>query len=219
LDFIFISRLFTSPMTFFMVALTVVFSVCFHEYFHAQVALWEGDSTAADEGHLTLNPLKQMGIISVVMFCLIGICWGAVPVNPKNFRSRWSDLRVSLAGPFANFLLFALAWLAYGHITAHFDSSSPVGDFLKARGLFTGAISFLFVFGVTNFVLMLLNLIPAPGLDGWNVLRSLVPSLATTQSEAAKGFLIFVIVAVLLFIDYFYLAGKFAMAISTQVMF
>jgi len=199
-----------------MIALVVVFSVCVHEYFHAQMALWEGDPTAADEGHLTLNPLKQMGVMSLIMFCLMGLCWGMVPVNPRNFKSRWSDLRVSLAGPFANFLLFAAAWLVYGYLTSHMDGA--LATYMGTRGILTGLLTLIYVFGVYNFVLLVFNLIPAPGLDGWGVLRSLYPSLGGTQSEFAKGFLIFIIVAALLFINYLFLAGHLAMALSTRMM-
>ena len=83
---LFINHLFTDPQYFFAIALLVMFSISFHEFSHAWMALREGDPTAADAGHLTLNPLKQMGIISLVMFAIIGIAWGQVPVNPRNFR-------------------------------------------------------------------------------------------------------------------------------------
>lgn len=204
MDYIFIGKLFTAPEYFLMVALTVVFSVCLHEYFHAQAALWEGDPTAADAGHLTLNPLKQMGVISIIMFCLAGICWGMVPTNPRNFKSRWSDLRISLAGPFANFVLFLCAWVAFGLLASR-------------DGLPPSLITLVFIFGVYNFVLLVLNLLPVPGLDGWGALCSLCPSIARTQSDLAKGFMLFLIIIVLLFINYLYVAGSIAMALSTRI--
>ena len=45
----------------------LVFSICCHEYSHARAALWQGDDTAKLLGHLTLNPLKQMGLPSLLM--------------------------------------------------------------------------------------------------------------------------------------------------------
>ena len=62
---LFIQTLWTNPVYFCMVCLIVTFSVCVHEYFHAQAAVWEGDYTLQD--HLTLNPMKQMGLMSLVM--------------------------------------------------------------------------------------------------------------------------------------------------------
>ena len=56
----FITKLWTEPQEFFLIVLVVVFSICLHEFCHAYAALLLGDSTAADRGHLTLNPLKQM---------------------------------------------------------------------------------------------------------------------------------------------------------------
>ena len=204
MDYIFIGKLFTAPSYFFMVTLAVVFSVCLHEYFHAQMALLEGDPTAADQGHLTLNPLKQMGTISLIMFCLAGICWGSVPITPRNFKSRWSHLRISLAGPFANFLLFAISWVAFG-LTA---SKGSLPDSL---------ITLILIFGVYNFVLFTLNLIPIPGLDGWDILNSFVPSISNTQSDTAKGLLLFLIIVVLFFIKYLFIAGSFAMQHSLRI--
>ena len=104
---LFIQVLFTNPTYFLMVCLIVVFSVCLHEYFHAQVAVLEGDFTLRN--HLTLNPLKQMGFMSLLMLALIGIAWGSVPVDRSLLRSRWSMLKISLAGPLANLLLFLIS--------------------------------------------------------------------------------------------------------------
>ena len=109
---IFASTLFSNPLLFCIVTLAVVPAICLHEYFHAQVALWCGDPTAAMRGHLTLNPLKQMGLLSIVMFLIIGIAWGGVPINPLNLTRRGRIL-TALAGPAMNFALFLLAILVY----------------------------------------------------------------------------------------------------------
>ena len=101
----FIKTLFSDPRLFFSQLLIVVFSICLHEYIHTLTAYKLGDSTAADRGHLTLNPLKQMGFISLFMLCMLGLAWGQVPVDPVNFRRRSSDLRISLAGPLTNLAL------------------------------------------------------------------------------------------------------------------
>ena len=108
---IFIQRLFDDPRSFFMLTFIVVFSVCLHEYSHAQVALWMGDSTAADRGHLTLNPLKQMG-----WFCIWGgllrqistpaLTWYSTwvanclrnPLRTKRIGGRWKQVQSCSAG-------------------------------------------------------------------------------------------------------------------------
>ena len=104
----FIKLLFQDPRTFSAILLIVVLSVCVHEFMHAYIALKNGDPTAADHGHLTLNPFKQMGLWSLITFCLIGIAWGQVPVNRANLRSRKARLAVDFAGVAANLILSAI---------------------------------------------------------------------------------------------------------------
>ena len=58
----FLSRLAESPLDYISWVLIIVFSICVHEYAHARAALRYGDDTAARSGHLTLNPLVQMGL-------------------------------------------------------------------------------------------------------------------------------------------------------------
>ena len=114
MDSLFIQRLFgPHQQTALMQLLVVVFSVCLHEYAHARAALWQGDATAAEQGHLTLNPLKQMGPMSLIMLLIIGIAWGAVPVNPGRMRHRYSDALVSFAGPATNLALFLVSSLLF----------------------------------------------------------------------------------------------------------
>ena len=113
---LFITKLWTAPQEFFLIALIVVFSICLHEYCHARCALLMGDPTAADRGHLTLNPFRQMGLFSLVMFLVAGIAWGMVPVDPEKARSRypWGPAAIALAGPAANFALALAGWLLFG---------------------------------------------------------------------------------------------------------
>ena len=118
---LFILQLKENPTYFCLMTMIVIFSICFHEYCHARTALWMGDSTAADSGHLTLNPMKQMGMISVIMLLILGFAWGAVPVNPQKLRSkyRWGEFATSMAGPCGNLILFVIGWLAFGLIAVH----------------------------------------------------------------------------------------------------
>lgn len=201
---VFIQYLFTNPTYFFMIALIVVFSVCLHEYFHAQVAYWEGDFTLAERGYLTLNPLVQMGPISILVFCLVGFAWGGVPVNTSLIRSpRWGMLRVSLAGPLANFLLFLLAWTAMVFIPA-VTTNEHLHDFIR-------------YFGIYNVALLLLNSMPLPGFDGWGIVSSLFPALNRIGSEFAKGAMVFAILLVIAFAGIFFMIGNFAMITAEVV--
>ncbi len=182
---IFIKQLAVDPQGFLMTLFVVVFSVCFHEYCHAQAALWMGDSTAADRGHLTLNPMRQMGIFSIFMLLLLGFAWGAVPVNPANFRNRRTGaLLTALAGPAANLILFLTACILFA-------------VFARAGVETESLYRMLSCLGVMNCILLLFNLLPIPGLDGWTVFLCLFPKIRVPDTEAVKGIVVFLMLAAL----------------------
>jgi Zn-dependent protease len=148
--------------------LILLFSVIIHEISHGSVAYALGDTTAKDEGRLSLNPLVHIDLVgSILLPALLMILnlpiigWAKpVPVNPMNFTDRkWGDLKVSLAGPLSNFLIA----LIFGLIIKFFPS-------LPESFLMIAAIVVLY-----NIVLGLFNLIPIPPLDGSHILFSLLP--------------------------------------------
>ena len=181
----------------------VVFSVCCHEYAHARIALWQGDPTAADEGHLTLNPLKQMGVMSLLMLALIGISWGQVPVRPELMRKKCSEALVAFAGPAMNLLLFfAFAMLA---------------SIARLKGWSETADLFFVLGAIINIVLFLFNMVPAPPLDGWNVFNYFFPKVFSFHSEVGKGLTIFVFLGAIVFFNYFYAAGLWTLRTFNQL--
>ncbi|MBQ7402640.1 MAG: site-2 protease family protein [Lentisphaeria bacterium] len=200
---IFIGTLFTDPQWFAMVSLAVIPAICLHEYFHAQVALWCGDPTAALQGHLTLNPLKQMGLMSIIMFLFIGIAWGGVPVNPYNLTRRGRVL-TALAGPLMNFVLFLLAILSYP-LLALFTSAPKL------------LIQYIFIAGIYNLILMIFNLLPVPGLDGWNILLQFV-KIKNASSEVFKGAMVLLIFGVFFLFPYLVGFAEYVMQIPVMIL-
>ncbi|MDD5697048.1 MAG: site-2 protease family protein [Victivallaceae bacterium] len=201
---LFITLLWENPREFFMWIFIVVFAICCHEYMHARAALWQGDPTAADEGHLTLNPLRQMGPMSLVMLALLGLAWGQVPVNPARMRHKYSEALVSFAGPATNLalclgfsVLAALVILACGLGEPHRFSVE----------LRNSAVAFLNLGAMLNFVLFVFNLLPVPCFDGWHIICAFFPKLKTSDSQA----MIFVVLVILLlgmkYIDWLFLLG------------
>ena len=184
----FIRNLFENPLFFAAVIISVGFSVCLHEFFHAYAALKCGDRTAADAGHLTLNPLKQMGVISIVMLVMLGLCWGAVPVDPRNL-TRGKRILVSLAGPLTNLALFAAGIIA-----------GSVCIWLK----FEPILYFAIIFAGLNMVLFCVNIAPVPGFDGGNVLMELIGGERMYSSELGKGFMIGSFLLLFYLIDYIF---------------
>ena len=191
---LFIQRFFDGdPMPAVIQALVVIFSICCHEFAHAWTALKQGDSTAADAGHLTLNPMKQMGVFSLVTLLILGISWGAVPVNPSRMKHKYSEMLVSFAGPAMNLLLFVGFTLAY---VINLDFLHNPGLKLLTE---TGAI--------LNVVLFVFNLLPMPPLDGWSVFGPWLRRYLNFNSEWVKGTTIFLVMLVVIFSKYLFVMG------------
>src|SRR6188474_3453545 len=99
-------------MTFAIVLFGWIFSLCLHEFSHAIVAYYGGDTTVREKGYLTFNPLKYthpiFSIVLPLIFLLlggIGLPGGAVYIETWRIRSRkWLSL-MSLAGPTANLVV------------------------------------------------------------------------------------------------------------------
>lgn len=192
---LFINYLFEKPEYFFYVVLAVGFSVCVHEYCHARVALALGDPTAAQLGHLTLNPLKQMGWFSIVMLLILGICWGAVPVNPHLVSPRRRAL-IALAGPLSNLGLFVFSLLLFaGALAFHL----PL------------ALSFILILGMMNLVLFFINILPIPGFDGGAVLLAFFPVARWRDNELVKGIMIGMVILLFTCIQYIFAAAYWVM--------
>ena len=191
----FIAELFSRPRWFAAAALVVVFSICAHEFMHAYVALKQGDPTAADAGHLTMNPFRQMGWWSLIMLALLGIAWGQVPVNPDNLRTRKARVAVALAGVAAN-LVLAVIFAGLCALTLRMA---------RENGF---AVSVLLYASAINLVLAAINLFPVPGFDGWNVLREFWrPS---SVSETVNGAFFIMLMLLFFCIDYIQTGAGYA---------
>lgn len=150
--------------------IVLLFSLVLHEVSHGLMALSLGDTTAKDEGRLSLNPLKHLDPFGSVLVPLMlylatsgrGPLFGwakPVPINPYNLRDRkWGILKVSLAGPLANFSLAVFF------------------AFLIRSSLLPVQWSELFgIIVLYNLLFGFFNLMPFPPLDGSNILFSLLP--------------------------------------------
>lgn len=174
--------------------LPLIFAITVHEVAHGWVAYRLGDPTAKMLGRLTLNPIKHIdpvGTILVpgILLYLGGFIFGwakPVPVNWMNLKKPRRDMAlVALAGPMAN-LLMALIWAAITKI------GITLGPQQHGYALFMAYVGQAGM--IINIVLMVLNLLPIPPLDGSRVLSSMVsPEIARMlASIEIYGFLILV---------------------------
>lgn len=162
-----IQMLVGNPLSYFRLIVIMIVSICLHELAHGIVAIDQGDDTPIRTGHMKFDPIILMGAESIVMLCLFGISWGAMPVNPNKLRSRkWGDLIVSAAGPLSNAIL--------GLISVWFLKASEHYQFLSK--------DFFFLAAVINFNLFLFNCLPIPPLDGFHIFSKFFPGLRKYQN-------------------------------------
>jgi Zn-dependent protease len=178
---LFIEYIKTDRRFFFAVVITVVISITLHELSHGIIAIWRGDRTPIDEGHMTLNPAVHMGLISIIALLLAGIAWGAMPIDPTRIRGRFGEALVAVAGPVSNVILALLSLTALGLWWRYEGHGRPLATPL-------GNLQFLLtVFGWMNLSLAMFNLLPIPPLDGAKVLENLVPRLRTVFEHLSTG--------------------------------
>ena len=172
------------------VVLTVVVSIVLHELAHGWAAIWQGDDTPRHAGHMTPNPMVHMGWMSLLMLVVVGIAFGAMPVNPRNFRSRYGDALVAAAGPAMNFLL-ALASLIALAAWLKMSGFAPEGPARNGQLLLT-------VFSFINIALGIFNLLPVPPLDGSAVLGNFVPAYRRWVDSLGSPMVMFFILFIVL---------------------
>ena len=142
--------------------------ITLHELSHGAVAYALGDDTAKRAGRLTLNPLKHLDLMGLLMMVVAHVGWAKpVPVNMMKFQNPKRGMAVTaMAGPLSNVLITCVFFFLYGllYLPLGTGKSAAAGYLLDMIRL-TAVISM----GYAVF-----NLIPIPPLDGSKVLFSLV---------------------------------------------
>jgi len=179
------------------------FSVVIHECAHGWVAYLRGDSTAKEEGRLTLNPIPHIDpfgsiIWPLLQFFTLNSVYFAyakpVPVNSFRFKNPRRDiLWVGLAGPASNFILALLSGIL---VRFYFDNMILLPKLI---------IRPLIIFSILNLWLAFVNLIPVPPLDGSRILAGLLPRRLLPFLFQVERVGIFIIL-LLIMTDFF---GKF----------
>jgi len=140
-----------------------------HELAHGFAAYKLGDNTAKDMGRLTLNPIKHIDPIGMLMMLIVGFGWAKpVPVNMRNFKHpKWYMAITALAGPLSNIILSIVILFIYGFV------AKPLGSY---ESDFNSILILLIHFVIRlNIALAIFNMLPFPPLDGSKVLFSLLP--------------------------------------------
>jgi Zn-dependent protease len=179
-----------------LAAIPVLFAITLHEAAHGYVARHFGDMTAYAQGRISLNPMRHIDPVGTILLPLLtlflgGILFGwakPVPVNFGALRHPKKDmLWVALAGPASNFVM-AVFWAFMIKVALMFPGN-----------YFAEPLIGMAQIGVTiNTVLMVLNLLPLPPLDGGRIAISLLPHRQAFQLAKVEpyGMIILIVLAV-----------------------
>jgi Zn-dependent protease len=200
-----------------------IFAITMHEVAHGWAAKRLGDPTAYMLGRLSLNPFKHVDPIGTValplaMLWLTGMAFGwakPVPVAFRNLHNPKRDMiLVAAAGPGAN-LAMATAWTLLAML---------VGAALEDSSLLSAWLLLVCEWGIKlNVLLMVINLVPIPPLDGGRVLSGLLPRAGSELLDRIEPFGFIILVLLMLppvgvlwrviepfvrfFVDFFYSAA------------
>ena len=144
----------------------IILGLTVHEYSHALVAHMCGDSTAKEQGRISLNPLKHIDPLGFIMLVVAGFGWAKpVQFNEQNLKNPKTDvIKIALAGPLSNAVIAMILSITFSLLS----SASPAYPTPVMRIVFEVFRSAIYI----NWALFIFNLIPLPPLDGSHLLLS-----------------------------------------------
>lgn len=158
-----------------LIVLASLLCITVHETCHGLVAWWLGDPTAKRAGRLTLNPLRHIDILGLLMMAVARFGWAKpVPVNMYNFKNPKTGMALTaLAGPVSNVLL---AWVAL-----LVRSVLLVVLYRNGNELTAWLVTFTEYVTILSAGLAVFNIIPISPLDGSKILFAFLPDESYRQ--------------------------------------
>jgi Zn-dependent protease len=174
-----------TPEEFAFFLLALVLAVTFHECAHATVALVLGDTTAKLLGRVSLNPIRHLDLFGSLAFLFIGFGWGKpVPINPYNMKSVPPLVGAAIsaiAGPASNVLFGFLAVMTFRLLAGTVGADPYVAEFFRELVMI-------------NIALAAFNFLPIPPLDGFSLVRLVLPRNVSAWLEQYGMFVLLALI-------------------------
>jgi Zn-dependent protease len=177
-----------------IIFVSLVLSISVHEMMHAFIGYKLGDTTAYDQGRISLNPLRHIDpfltillpAITLILFQAPILAAKPVPFDPRQVKyDEFGAAMIAAAGPLTNLLLAII-----GALLIHAIGSG-------------GILNVLYIFTVLNIGLFVFNSIPIPPLDGSRVLYAVAPESIQNFMAQLEQFGFFIIFGLVLFVPGF----------------
>ena len=155
-----------------IIVLVIAFTV--HEFMHAYVAYQLGDSTAKNQGRLTLDPRRHLDVLGSLALLAFGFGWAKpVPVNPNYLRNgpKAGMTIVAAAGPISNLVLAGLGAFVYQAVITSAGGIRPTSILPFLPTSWQVLETFVYI----NVLLFFFNLLPIAPLDGFKIVAGLLP--------------------------------------------
>ena len=185
-----------------IVLIVILLSMTIHEAMHAFMGYVLGDSTAKEEGRLTLNPIRHIDPVMTILLPLIMVVLHApvfggakpVPFNPNRVRfGDWGAALVALSGPITNLVIAFIAF-GVGVFSGVINNAEAVQPTIFGLIIST-AVS-------VNLGFFVFNMLPIPPLDGSRILYAVAPdSVRGIMQKIEQNGILLVMVIVVLFSD------------------
>ena len=168
-----------SPASLISRAIVLLVAMAVHEFAHAYVAYRMGDTTARDQGRMTLDPRANIYWPGFIIGVLVGFAiLGSAPVNPYRMRNRrWGMFWAVLAGPVSNLLVAAIFALPLRLRLLAPTFGGSLGGLLPTPARLLTDMVWL------NVILFVFNVLPLFPLDGWTVTLAALPPRAAIWWE------------------------------------
>ncbi|CAM2077224.1 site-2 protease family protein [Clostridium cuniculi] len=162
-------------------------------YAKALVADKLGDKTPRFQGRLTLNPSAHIDLIGFLMILIAGFGWTKpLNTNPSAYKRGYKDaIKVSIAAPLANLLVGFVGTILYV-ATYRF-----LPNILSDDTIFFILINMVRLIAVVNISLFVFNLLPIPGLAGFEIFRDLWPKTFYKVSDKIYQYQFLILIAII----------------------